>query len=79
MPTTMSSDEPNDTDRIARINQAVRHEALLSTLAGRVAPPPGEGPSMSFLTASFLPALPALSRQSCVTGKRLASAVRNIC
>ena len=36
------------TDRIARINQAVRHEALLSTLVGRVAPPPGEGPSMSF-------------------------------
>ena len=48
MPTTMSRDEPNETDRIARINQAVRHEALLSMLAGRVAPPPGEGPSMSF-------------------------------
>jgi len=48
MPTTMSRDEPNDTDRIARINQAVRHEALLSMLAGRAAPPPGEGPSMSF-------------------------------
>ncbi|MBI2738719.1 MAG: hypothetical protein HYX38_19495 [Rhodospirillales bacterium] len=48
MPTTMSRDEPNDTDRIAKINQAVRHEALLSTLAGRVAPPPGSGPSILF-------------------------------
>src|SRR5262245_57269641 len=48
MPTTISSGVAKENDRIARTNQAVHHEALLSTLAGRVAPPPGSGPSILF-------------------------------
>ena len=79
MPTTMSRDEPNETDRIARINQAVRHGALLSTLAGRVAAPLGMARSCRFLTCELVCPSADIIAKSCVTGKRLASAVRNIC
>jgi hypothetical protein len=53
MPTTMSRDEPNDTDRIARINQAVRHEALLSTLRAVSPRRRAKARPCRFLTASL--------------------------